>query len=171
MLADADDAIVGFGDWAEQLIAESTGKQSKGILPVVVEDPSAPGYLGAGPDALLASTGTAPGADVTVTGPLGAQFLLWEYATAVAGYVLEINPFDQPNVTESKDNTGRLLESAASGGLRVPAPLFADGPVQVFGDESLAGGVKSLDGGARRAPGRRPGPRLPRRHGLPRPGR
>jgi glucose-6-phosphate isomerase len=144
VLADVDEGLVGFGDWAEQLIAESTGKEGRGILPVVVEGPEAPGFVGGGEDALPASVGRAPGAAVTVTGPLGAQFLLWEYATAVAGRALGINPFDQPNVTESKENTGRLLESAGPDGLPVPAPLFTDGPVQVFGAEALAGGKKTL---------------------------
>ena len=50
-----------------------------------------------------------PRPSLGVTGPLGAQFLGWEYATAVAGRLLGINPFDQPNVTESKENTNRIL--------------------------------------------------------------
>ncbi len=163
VLADADPGLIGFGDWAEQLIAESTGKEGTGILPVVVEGADAPGYTTPGPDALPAGVGEPAGAQVFVTGPLGAQFLVWEYATAVAGWALGINPFDQPNVTESKENTGRLLDSVSSApssssllprsagsvavgpdGLDVPAPLFTDGAVQVFGDESLFGGAKSL---------------------------
>ncbi|MDQ2649471.1 MAG: hypothetical protein M3Z03_07945, partial [Actinomycetota bacterium] len=56
-------------------------------------------------------------ADIRVFGPLGAQFLRWEFATAVAGRVLEINPFDQPNVQESKDNTVRLLAEHAANGV------------------------------------------------------
>ena len=113
--------IVGLGDWAEQLIAESTGKEGKGILPVVLEDPAAAGATGE--DVLTVTVGgsLAPGSvpgsgvvpHVAVNGPLGAQFLAWEYATAIAGRVLGINPFDQPNVAESKANTNRILESAA----------------------------------------------------------
>ena len=78
-LADGDPAITGFGDWAEQLIAGSTGKEGRGLLPVVVGSTDAPGATG--PDALLAVVGgdpVEPGPSVGVTGPLGAQFLGWE---------------------------------------------------------------------------------------------
>jgi len=128
--------IEGFGDWAEQLVAESTGKHGRGILPVVVESPGAPGATGE--DVLTVTYGGAlgPGAvpgggispDIAVNGPLGAQFLAWEYATAVAGVVLGIDPFDQPNVTESKENTKRLLAS----GVAAETPSFTDGAVQVY---------------------------------------
>ena len=100
--------IVGFGDWAEQLIAESTGKDGKGILPVVVDRPSAAGLLAEqrrrDPRQLRrrsrSSTKcrTKSGWGVSVDAPLGAQMLLWEYATAVAGRIIGINPFDQPDV-------------------------------------------------------------------------
>jgi glucose-6-phosphate isomerase len=66
-----------------------------------------------------------------VNGPLGAQFLAWEYATAVAGQLLGINPFDQPNVAESKDNTKRILES----GLPHEDPAFTVGAIEVYGDD------------------------------------
>src|SRR3712207_8800873 len=85
-LADGGSAITGFGDWAEQLVAGSTGKDGRGLLPVVVESPDAPGATA--PDALLVVVGgdpVEPGPSVGVTGTLGAQFLGWEYATAVAG--------------------------------------------------------------------------------------
>ncbi len=69
---------------------------------------------------------------VAVNGPLGAQFLAWEYATAIAGRVLGINPFDQPNVTESKDNTKHVLSS----GLVDERPAFTEWEVQAFGTEA-----------------------------------
>ncbi|MGQ0465432.1 MAG: glucose-6-phosphate isomerase [Sporichthyaceae bacterium] len=138
VLASGDTGIVGFGDWAEQLIAESTGKDGVGILPVVVESGDAPGWAGAGSDAVLAGLGDVPGAGLTVAGPLGAQFLVWEYATAVAGHILGIDPFNQPNVTESKENTGKLLAE----GLPSPEPVATFGSVQVFGE--LAAGATSL---------------------------
>jgi hypothetical protein len=129
--------IVGLGDWAEQLIAESTGKQGRGLLPVVVEEPTAPGATGG--DVLAVTVGgsvpagavPSPGirAQVSVNGPLGAQFLAWEYATAIAGRVLGINPFDQPNVTESKDNTARIL----SEGLPEESPAAVDGEIELYG--------------------------------------
>jgi hypothetical protein len=134
--------IEGLGDWIEQLIAESTGKAGLGILPVVLESPDSPGA--GGPDVLTVTTGgpLPPGAmpgggaqpDIAVNGPLGAQFLAWEYATAVAGVVLGINPFNQPNVAESKDNTKRLLES----GLPAEPPLFTDGAVEVYAPSGVA---------------------------------
>ncbi len=136
-LVDDGTGITGLGDWAEQLLAESTGKEGKGILPVVVEEPTAPGT--AADDVLTVTVGgalqpgTVPGGGIgphlAVNGPLGAQFLAWEYATAVAGRVLGINPFDQPNVTESKDNTKHILQS----GLPTAKPSFVDGAVEGYG--------------------------------------
>ncbi len=144
-LADGDSAITGFGDWAEQLIAESTGKQGRGILPVVLESPDAPGADAS--DAVLAVVGgsaPSPGPSLGVTGPLGAQFLAWEYATAVAGQMLGINPFDQPNVTESKENTSRIL----GGGLSDEAPAAVIGAIQVRSSGGVLDGVdvSALDG-------------------------
>ncbi|WP_405106331.1 glucose-6-phosphate isomerase [Micromonospora sp. NBC_01405] len=144
--------IDGLGDWIEQLLAESTGKAGLGILPVVLESPDAPG--GAGPDVLTVSYGGAlpPGAvpgggcapDVAVNGPLGAQFLAWEYATAVAGAVLGVNPFDQPNVAESKENTARILASAAP----AEPPSSTAGAIEVYAPAGspgdLAGALRHL---------------------------
>jgi glucose-6-phosphate isomerase len=144
VLLEADRGLVGFGDWAEQLIAESTGKEGTGVLPVVVEDSDSPGWATSGPDALAAGVGEPPGAALTVTGPLGAQFMVWEYATAFAGKVLGINPFDQPNVTESKENTARWLEKAGPEGLPVPAPVLVDGRVEVYGDAAMLGSARTL---------------------------
>jgi glucose-6-phosphate isomerase len=131
-------AIRGFGDWAEQLIAESTGKQGRGILPVVLESVDAPGSRA--PDALLTVVGGDAPADrpsVGVTGPLGAQFLGWEYATAVAGRILGINPFDQPNVTESKENTQAILAA----GLPDEPPAATIGAIEVRGSSDVLDGV------------------------------
>ncbi|WP_346618957.1 glucose-6-phosphate isomerase [Blastococcus montanus] len=134
-LADtADTPIQGFGDWAEQLIAESTGKEGRGILPVVVGSPATPGAAAA--DVLLAVVGAqAPeqAPSVGVTGPLGAQFLAWEYAVAVAGRILGINPFDQPNVTESKENTRTIL----SAGFTDEPPVATVGAVEIRGTAAV----------------------------------
>jgi glucose-6-phosphate isomerase len=154
-LADGDPAITGFGDWAEQLIAESTGKQGRG-LPVVVGSTDAPGATG--PDALLAVVGgdpVEPGPSVGVTGPLGAQFLGWEYATVVAGRVLGINPFDQPDVTGSEANTRRLLDA----GLPEEPPLATIGAVELRAPGGLLDGVDSPSTTAWRWPSRRCWPR------------
>jgi glucose-6-phosphate isomerase len=88
----------GFGLWAEQLIAESTGKQGKGLIPAPEEPPE-------GPDR--------QGQEVRLSGEyeLGQEFFRWEFATAVAGSILGINPFDQPDVQSAKDKTRELLAS------------------------------------------------------------
>ena len=134
----------GFGDWAEQLVAESTGKQGKGLLPVVVESFDAAGTEPAADSLLVVvGDGTVDGPHTSVTGPLGAQFLAWEYATAVASWHLAINPFDQPNVQESKDNTGAILDDTPP----VPSPaLFTEGGVEVHATGDLLGGVTDLSG-------------------------
>ncbi|WP_106402727.1 glucose-6-phosphate isomerase [Actinocorallia populi] len=145
LLADAGSGLRGFGDWAEQLIAESTGKEGKGVLPVVLEGVDAPGFAPS-PDARGAVLGSYDASAITVRGPLGAQFLLWEYATAVAGRVLGVNPFDQPNVQESKDNTGALLKAAEEQGSAAPAagaPDLVAGAVEVHAGGALEAGTLS----------------------------
>ncbi|OPG04705.1 glucose-6-phosphate isomerase [Microbispora sp. GKU 823] len=134
ILRDAPSDITGLPDWIEQLIAESTGKEGKGILPVVGAEAAE------ADDQFLVTIG--PDSGTTVDGPLGAQFLVWEYATAVAGRVLGINPFDQPNVAESKENTTRILQEAGDGPLPTGTPVLTDGPVEVYGD--LPGDLKNL---------------------------
>ena len=142
VLGDKDSGIPGFGDWAEQLIAESTGKDGKGILPVVVPSLDAPNFDPSTPDEVLVthrrrtSTWTlspASGWGAAVDAPLGAQMLLWEYATAVAGRIIGINPFDQPDVESAKQAARDMLEGAAS----TPSPAFTDGPVEVYATEGL----------------------------------
>ena len=137
MLADASSGLAGFGDWAEQLIAESTGKQGRGILPVVTGSENAPGFS-PGPDVHLVALG-APDSpvDTLVTGPLGAQFLIWEYAVAIAGRLLGVNPFDQPNVAESKQNTARILAEAGQKPLPTGVPAFTHGAVDVYAAPGL----------------------------------
>ena len=146
VLAEAGSTIRGFGDWAEQLIAESTGKQGRGILPVVVESEDSPGFS-PGPDTHLIGMGTPRRpVDTSVHGPLGAQFLVWEYAVAVAGRLLGINPFDQPNVAESKENTANLLAEAGSGPLPTGKPAFVHGAVEVHADPDLLRDANDLPG-------------------------
>ena len=140
-----DASLPGFGAWAEQLLAESTGKHGFGLLPVVVEDLDAPGTEPAA-DTHLVLVGAAPPAELrvphtAVTGPLGAQFLAWEYATAVAGRVLQVNPFDQPQVQESKDNTVALLEGAAP---PEREPLLVEDGVEVRATGDLLADVDDL---------------------------
>jgi glucose-6-phosphate isomerase len=153
LLADAGSGLVGFGDWAEQLVAESTGKQGKGLLPVVVEAADAPGTEPAADTHLvLLAPASGPAASLdgrdgtVVAGPLGGLFLAWEYATAVAGRALRINPFDQPNVQESKDNTGAILAGARP---PVAEPLLSEGSVEVYATGELLAEVSDLRGALR----------------------
>jgi glucose-6-phosphate isomerase len=150
-IADDGTGIVGLGDWAEQLIAESLGKGGLGTLPVVLEGPGAPGARGS--DRVYATVGgsstglPASGShlampDVVVNGPLGAQFLCWELATAYAGRLIGIDPFNQPNVTESKENTNRLLDE----GLPDERPRIVEGAVEIYGGhaDTVAGALGEL---------------------------
>jgi glucose-6-phosphate isomerase len=119
--------LVGFGDWAEQLIAESTGKDGKGVLPIALTS-SAP-ELRAQPDDLivaeLVSQITNIGeSDIQVSGSLGEQFLLWEVATAAASAILQLNPYDQPDVESAKIAARAMLENRAP---ESPAIFSEDG--------------------------------------------
>lgn len=148
-----DQRISALGLWIEQLIAESTGKEGKGILPVDREPLGGPEVYGN--DRLFVSLAVERPAsrvaaklkDLEAAGhpvlyltlhdlyDLGAQFFLWEFATAVAGWRLGINPFDQPNVQESKDATRELLESfTREGRLREQTALVSDGTLTVYID-------------------------------------
>jgi len=127
--------ISSFGLWVEQLIAESTGKQGKGILPVADEPVGTPEDYGddrvfaylrnadkpdedldAKMDALAGAGHPVITLSVHGAADLGRIFFFAEFATAVAGWVLEINPFDQPNVAEAKANTAKVLEGYSSSG-------------------------------------------------------
>ncbi|MFR9728711.1 glucose-6-phosphate isomerase [Saccharopolyspora sp. MS10] len=140
VLADGGSGLPGFGDWAEQLIAESTGKQGTGLLPVVVENPQAPGFADAGPDATtIAIGGAVEGARLVTTGSLGGQFLLWEFATALAGRLLGINPFDQPDVEAAKKAARALLDGPSGGPVVTPALVAGSIEVYASGDWFSAG--------------------------------
>lgn len=108
------DHLPGFGDWAEQLVAESTGKEGRGILPVVVTS-SAPELSLELTDVLIIrfSDQEPLSEHITFSGDLGELFLLWEHATAIAGYLMGTNPFDQPNVESAKIASRELLDAPA----------------------------------------------------------
>lgn len=130
--------IVGFADWAEQLIAESTGKLGTGVLPVVA-GPSAPEVTSGAEDVLVVRL-VSPDADVelgenevAIAGGLATQMMVWEFATAVAGRLLGINPFDQPDVEAAKVAARGLLDAQPE-----PTPAaFVDGAVEVRGGDWL----------------------------------
>lgn len=150
VVASTSTPIVGFGGWLEQLVAESTGKDGEGILPVVVEGIDAPGFVDAGADAMLLFIGRAEGSHQPMSGfacsvdaPLGAQFLLWEYATAITGYSIGINPFDQPDVEAAKAGAREMLEGGL--GSAAEKPAFVEAAVEVFGSPELLDGADTLE--------------------------
>ena len=115
LLADQS-SLPGFGDWIEQLVAESTGKHAKGVLPVVLQAKSYETFADLN-DMLLVDISADKNVElaegVSVSAPLGAQFMLWEYATVVASRLLGINPFDQPDVESAKIAARGMLEKRA----------------------------------------------------------
>jgi transaldolase/glucose-6-phosphate isomerase len=138
-------SLAALGLWIEQLVAESTGKHGKGSLPVVDEPLGGPEEYGDDrafvaistdrdePDAARLAALEAAGHPVlrlsTRIAGLGAEFFRWEFATAIAGAVLGINPFDEPNVSEAKEKTKAILAKADfTGG----TPVAAAGGVSVF---------------------------------------
>jgi transaldolase/glucose-6-phosphate isomerase len=153
-----DQKLAALGLWVEQLIAESTGKEGKGIVPVVGEPlGSASAY---GNDRLFVSISVGPVDEETnsklkaleaaghpvvyrnLAGlyDLGAEFFLWEFATAFAGWRLRINPFDQPNVQESKDATKALLEKYKhEGKLQEQVAVAGDGRLTVYSGAEVRG--------------------------------
>jgi len=153
-----DPKISSFGLWVEQLLAESTGKDSKGIVPVAGETLGAPSVYGDDRLFVYVSVGKidsdteaklkaleAAGHPVvyrTLTDlyDLGEEFFLWEIATAFAGWRLGINPFDQPNVQESKDATKELLETFARDGKLPEQPVLAkDDALTIYADDKTRG--------------------------------
>jgi len=125
---DAKSDMPGLSDWIEQLIAESTGKNSVGRLPIATENAINAGTGGA---FTVGFAGTET--DLVVEGALGAHFIFWEWVTALLGVALQIDPFNQPNVTEAKEQTSACLEEWKN---QLPElkPQQIDSAVEIFGD-------------------------------------
>jgi hypothetical protein len=150
----ASPGIADFGAWLEQLLAESTGKQGKGLIPVDAEPLSAPPAYGQ--DRLFVYMRLAGKTDVrqddaiaaiekaghpvvriaiTDRNHIGQEFFRWEFATAVAGSILGINPFNQPDVEASKDKTRELTATYEKTGKLAPeTALLQDGGLSLFAD-------------------------------------
>ena len=155
----ASPGIADLGAWLEQLVAESTGKQGRGLVPIDGEEPGAPGSYG--DDRVFAYLRLDAAADPSQDAAmdvlaragqpvvrialadhwqLGQAFFLWEMATAVAGSILGVHPFDQPDVEASKAKTRELTDAyAASGSLPAEAPALSEDGVAVFGDAAPGG--------------------------------
>jgi glucose-6-phosphate isomerase len=115
-IVSSESGIVGFGDWAEQLIAESTGKIGRGVLPVVLEKSSIELTI-RNQDILvieLSADASQSHEEVVVSATLGEQLILWEVATVIASRLLGVNPFDQPDVESAKIAARAMLDSPAS---------------------------------------------------------
>ena len=155
-----DSKIAALGLWIEQLVAESTGKEGQGIVPVQGEPLGAPNVYGADRlfvsiaieqadepapqmfDALVKAGHPVVTRTFNDAYDLASEFFVWEFATAVAGWRMGINPFDQPNVQESKDATRELLDYFKSHGeLEEQEPLIGDDTLTVYGSERSAAGL------------------------------
>ena len=172
----ADPPFDSVGLWIEQLVAESTGKEGKGIVPVAAEPLLEPRHYGQDRlfvwvhgkgsfeegetrsrlDALEKAGHPVIEHQLESPVDLGEEFFIWEFATAVAGALLGINPFDQPNVQESKDNTRRLLDEFRSNGkLPQPPGIAAGNGIEVYGagleagspEEAMAGHLGRIRSG------------------------
>ncbi|MBN1426947.1 MAG: glucose-6-phosphate isomerase [Anaerolineae bacterium] len=147
--------IGSFGDWIEQLIAESTGKEGKGILPIVGETAARPETYGHDRlfvylrlhgdksfDELMTSLEEAGHPVITIdmqeTYDLGGQFFLWGMAAAVASHCLDINPFDQPDVENAKKLAREIVSNySQSGTLSVEQPSLVDGNIEVYAPDTM----------------------------------
>jgi hypothetical protein len=148
------ESLAAFGYWIEQLLAESTGKQGVGLVPVEGEPLASPEVYAS--DRVFVHMSTAAGDEADTEQKLtalekaghpvvriqlgdrinlGAEFFRWEFATATAGVLLGINPFDEPNVSESKENTRTLLtEWSEKGRFSEGEPLVLENNLAVYGD-------------------------------------
>jgi hypothetical protein len=138
------EGLSAFGLWVEQLIAESTGKDGQGVVPVLAHGPKS--VEGFGEDRMVAVvrwardhalsewaaelSGTRPVIELVLEDEydLGAEFVRWEVATALLGHLMGINPFDEPNVTEAKEKTAAIL----AGEIEAPKPSFSVDGVEVI---------------------------------------
>ena len=161
--------LASFGDWAEQLVAESTGKDGTGIIPVVGEPLREPhDYAGDRCFVLMSGAGELVPEHERLASALeeldhpvirlelddayalGGELVRWEVATAAAGIVLGIDPFDQPNVQESKDATKAILDRyRREGSLPAPPPIVAEPGVAAYADPEALDQPVTVDGGLR----------------------
>lgn len=159
------ESLTSFGNWAEQLIAESLGKEGKGALPVVGATIGNPHdyvtdrlfiYLRVDDDSdveekdlAIKTLREAGHPRVTLRIPdtyaIAGEFFRWEFATAIAGAMLEVNPFDEPNVTEAKDATQTLLETYQDeGSLPQEDPIMSDDGLAIYADQTTLDPIREL---------------------------
>ncbi len=166
-----DRELAAFGPWVEQLIAESTGKHGVGVVPVDGEPLATAAAYGsdrvfvrialdgsAGPEPAIGSEVEARLDELADAGhpvirisvadriDIGAEFVRWEVATALAGVVLGIDPFDQPNVEEAKANTRAVIATFEDGAAAAPTASAADQPLSAAAEDTVSGAVKTALG-------------------------
>jgi len=164
----ASPGVASLGAWLEQLIAESTGKDGKGIIPIDREPLGDPDVYGsdrlfvylrlrsaadADQDRRFAALERAghPLVSIAIDDPydIGEEFFRWEIATATAGSILGVHPFDQPDVEASKAATRRLVaEYEKTGALPDETPIFAGEGVSLFADAKNAGALAAAVNGS-----------------------
>lgn len=138
-LAATDESLAGLPDWIEQLVAESSGKDGAGMLPVACDSVDAAGFEDAHAATALGYLGPAVGTHQPISGvavsyeaPLGSQLLVWETATALLCAGIGVDPFNQPDVEAAKERARAMLQpDASSEGALEDAPDFVEGPVTV----------------------------------------
>jgi glucose-6-phosphate isomerase len=160
-----DPGLEALGAWIEQLVAESTGKDGLGLLPIVAEPLgksdqynedrffvrlSLKGHSDSSLDkktsALEQAGHPVLRLELADELDLGTQFFLWEIATAAAGFILGVNPFDQPDVQSTKDRVNQLLKSLEAGALPAEKADFRSGSMATFCDADLKSALKATPG-------------------------
>lgn len=157
------DKISSFGAWIEQLIAESTGKNNKGILPVDLEELLSPEFYAQdrvfiylklkgdnkkqeSVEKLIEAGFPVIEFELEDIYDLGKQFFLWEFATAVAGWYSGIQPFDQPNVEQAKVIARKILKDyQESGSLNLPEPAYSSDNLKIYSDEKIESSDEALN--------------------------
>ena len=129
-ICDAKSGVPGLSDWIEQLVAESTGKNGLGRLPVLVDslDQVQSGI----------SIGLSQGEfDITVEASLGEHFIFWEWVTALLCYLLKVDPFNQPNVTEAKERSATILNSIVNGDFKPEKPVVETDNYFIYSNQGI----------------------------------
>jgi glucose-6-phosphate isomerase len=119
---DTGSNVAGLSEWIEQLIAESTGKNGKGVLPITLRRKSSLNYP------VISFDGSGSN---SVEASLGEHFIFWQWVTALLGYLLGVDPFNQPNVTEAKEKTSALLSRWSKGREEI-SPVFESENIVIY---------------------------------------
>ena len=129
-LCDLNSNVPGLADWIEQLVAESTGKNGQGRLPVIINSSD---QIHSGLSIGLSSGDF----DLIVEGSLGEHFIFWEWVTALLCYLLKVDPFNQPNVTEAKERSTAILNAITEGTFKPEVPLVETENYIVYSNQSI----------------------------------